>query len=439
MAVNRRQFLVGSLAAAAASAGLTACGGSSSGGSSGGSSSGGGANGPASLALAWWGNDVRNKNTSAAITAYTTAHPKVKVTPQPGEWASYWDKLATQTAGGTAPDIIQMDMAYISEYGHRGALLDLSKYGADTSKFATGTVASGKIDGTLYGMNAGINTLCLLANPAVFQKAGVAMPDDTTWTWDDLMSVGADVASKAGVPFGIASLFASSDFMQAWLRQRGKDLFDAKGLAFSAADVTAWLDMSVKYQKAGAVGTPALISEEATKTLDQSALATGKAALQVYWSNQVEAVNAAAGTDMKILRYPSTAGSAAKRKAWYKASMLWSVSAKTKYPEAAVAMINWWMNSPESANINLAERGIQPNAQIQTTIQPKLSPTQQAVAKFIADIKPELSTTPPALPPGGGTIGAVLLRHYTDVLFGKASTSAAASAFVDEVKSNLTT
>jgi multiple sugar transport system substrate-binding protein len=331
-----------------------------------------------------------------------------------------------------------MDMAYISEYGHRGALLDLSKHGADTSKFAAGTVASGKIDGSLYGVNAGVNTLCLLANPAVFQKAGVAIPDDTTWTWDDLMSTGAEVASKAGVPFGIASLFASSDFMQAWLRQGGKDLFDANGLAFKASDAADWLDMSAKFQKAGAVGSPAQISEEATKTLDQSALVVGHAAMQVYWSNQIEAVNTAAGTDMKILRYPSTAGSAAKRKAWYKASMLWSVSAKTKSPEAAVALINWWVNSPESANINLAERGIPANTAMQAAIQPKLSPTQQAVAKFIADIKPELATTPPALPPGGGTIGAVLLRHYTDVLFGRASTSAAASAFVDEVKSNLT-
>ena len=55
------------------------------------------------------------------------ANPGVKISGQPGEFNSYWDKLATQTAGGTAPDIIQMDMAYIAEYGTRGALLDLAK------------------------------------------------------------------------------------------------------------------------------------------------------------------------------------------------------------------------------------------------------------------------------------------------------------------------
>ena len=57
-----------------------------------------------------------------------------------------------------------MDMAYISEYGTRGALLDLSK-GADVSKFVEGTVDSGKIDGKLVGINAGINSSIIFANP----------------------------------------------------------------------------------------------------------------------------------------------------------------------------------------------------------------------------------------------------------------------------------
>src|SRR3982750_207207 len=183
MTLNRRQFLTGGLAVAATSAGLTACGGGSSGG--------GDANGSANLQFAWWGNDVRNKNTAAAIDAYTKAHPNVKISQQPGEFSTYWDKLATQTAGNKAPDIIQMDMAYIAEYGKRGALLDLSKHGADTSKFVEGSVDSGKIDGKLVGINAGINPPTILANPKIFEQAKVPMPDDTTWTWDQVKEVGA--------------------------------------------------------------------------------------------------------------------------------------------------------------------------------------------------------------------------------------------------------
>ena len=263
------------------------------------------------------------------------------------------------------------------------------------------------------------------------------LPDDTTWTWEQAREIGSEVASKAGVDFGAALLF-TGDMFQAFLRQNGKDLFTADGIGFEPADAAAWFDLMTSFQKAGAIGSPSQIIEESTKTLDQGALATGNAGMQIFWSNQVEAVNAASGKEMKILRFPSVAGRATERKAWYKASMLWSASARTKSPEAAVQLINWYVNSPQSADINLAERGIPANTEVLAEVTPKLSEAQQAVAKFISDIEPELAGTPVAPLPGGGTWGAVMLRHETDVMFGKSSTADAAQKFVDEVSSNLT-
>jgi multiple sugar transport system substrate-binding protein len=434
MAINRRQFLLaaGGLAAAATTGGLAAC----APGSVGGGGGGGGGNQGTALALAFWGNPTRNKNTQDEIDAYMKANPNVKITGQPGVFTTYWDKLATQTAGGTAPDIIQMDMAYIADYGTRGALLDLGK--VDVSKFVEGTVDSGKINGKLVGINAGINSACLFANPKVFEKAKVAMPDDKTWTWDQMSEVAAEVASKAGVPFGVASLVGNDPGFGSFVRQRGKELFTPDGLGFDVADAQAWFDLMVKFQKAKAIGTPEQNSEEAPKPLDQSAVVLGTAAMQCYNTNQLEAVNAAAGgAQMKMLRYPSLTGKATDRKSWYKASMLWSASAKTKNPDAAIAWINWFANSQEAADIDKAERGIPPNTELLAGVTPKLSPAQQVVAKFITDIKSEVAATPIAPPPGAGTYAAVLFRYGTDVLFGRASTADAAKKFVDEVKSNL--
>ena len=394
------------------------------------------------MALAWWGNPTRNKNTQAEIDAYLKAHPDVKITGQPGDFASYWDKLATQTAGGTAPDIIQMDMAYIAEYGHRGALLDVS--GVDTSKFVEGTVDSGKIDGKLVGINAGINSLVIMANPSIFEKAKIDIPDDETWTWDSMMEVAAEVAKKTSVPFGLSGLIGSDVGLGTWLRQNGKELFTADGLGFDVAEAQGWLDAMVKAQKDGALGSVQQISQEGSgssaKPLAQSAFVVGSAALYVSNSNQLEAVDAAAGgTQMKLLRLPSVTGKAAERKAWYKASMLWSVSARSRNPDAAIAWINWWSNTSDAAGIDKAERGIPCNSEMQTFVTPQLSAAQKTVAKFIADIKPELGTTPIAPPPGGGKLGDVLFRYATDVLFGKSSTADAAKGFVDEMKSDLQT
>jgi multiple sugar transport system substrate-binding protein len=429
MALNRRQFLTGGLAVAATSMGLTACGGGSGGG--------GGGEGSADLQFAWWGNPVRNKNTADAIAAYTQANPKVKVSQQPGEFSTYWDKLATQTAGNKAPDIIQMDMAYISEYGKRKALLDLEKYGLDTSKFIAGSVDSGKIDGKLVGVNAGINTPTILANPKVFEKAKVEMPDDTTWTWDQAKELCAEITAKAGGGIVGMGVFFNDAMISAWLRQNGKEIFTENGLGFEAGDVVPWFEMVAAYSQAKAIPSPSLYTEEVKKPLDQSALCVGKAAMQMQWSNQVEAASKAGGTEMTVLRFPSLGGKAAERKAWYKASMLWSASSRTKYPEEAVKLINWWVNSPECANINLAERGVPPNTEILAAIKSKLGPEQAKVAKFIEDIKPELADTPIAPPPGGGKINDTLVRYETDVLFGRSSPADAAAKFADEAKANL--
>jgi multiple sugar transport system substrate-binding protein len=263
------------------------------------------------------------------------------------------------------------------------------------------------------------------------------LPDDTTWTWDQARELAAELTAKAGNGIvGMSSPFNDA-MISAWLRQNGKALFTDAGLGFTVADVVPWFDMVAAYAHAKAIPSASQITEEAAKSLDQQGLATGKAAMAMFWSNQVEAVNKASGGEMKVLRYPSLTGKATDRKAWYKASMLWSASSRTKSPDAVVAMINWWVNSTECANINLAERGIPPNTEILAAITPKLSPAQTSVAKFIADIKPELSTTPIAPPPGGGKIGDTLSRAQADLMFGRSNSADAAKKFVDEATANL--
>ena len=139
-----------------------------------------------------------------------------------------------------------------------------------------------------------------------------------------------------------------------------------------------------------------------------------------------------------MLRGPSMTGKATDRKTWYKASMLWSASAKTKNPEAAIAWINWFANDQAAADIDKAERGIPPNAEILAAVTPKLSPEQQVVAKYITDIKTEVGEHPdrptpgrrhdrrsscPATGPMSSSGGRAQLRR--------------AKSFVDELKSNL--
>jgi multiple sugar transport system substrate-binding protein len=66
--------------------------------------------GPVTLRVSTWGNDSRLKLTQQAVDAFTAANPDIKVTVENNDWSAYWDKLATMTAGGNSPDVIQMGL-----------------------------------------------------------------------------------------------------------------------------------------------------------------------------------------------------------------------------------------------------------------------------------------------------------------------------------------
>ncbi|SDT24666.1 ABC transporter substrate-binding protein [Microlunatus soli] len=429
MTVNRRQFLGGAaVAATATTLGLSACSGGDSGSS----------DGSASISLGWWGNDVRNKQTNEAIAAYQKTNPKVSIKAQPGEWSSYWDKLSTQTAGKNAPDMIQMDMAYISEYADNGVLLDLKKYGVDTSKFTEGTAAPGILDDKLVGVNAGVNSLTLLANPDVFKKAGVDLPDDMTWTWDDYIEIAAELQAKGPKgTTGTASSFGSDNLLQIWLRQNGADTFSANGLGFTADQLGEYLNLMVKFKTKKAIPNASAINEEVGKSLDQTAFAKGTQGFCLFWSNQLAAINEASGTSMKMLRPPTVAGDAKQRNAWYKASMLWSGYAGSKDPEAVGKLINWWVNDKACADICLDERGVPANGDMVTEVTPKLTASGKTSVKYLDDIKPELGKNPVAPPPGGSEMGDILMRHTNDILFGKDQVPSAAKKIIDELNTAL--
>lgn len=395
--------------------------------------------GQTTIRFAWWGNDTRNRMTNEVIAAFEKANPDIKVSGEPGEWSGYWDKLATQVAANDAPDVIQMDDKYIAEYGKRGALLDLESVNVPTSDFISGTVDIGRVDGKLYGVNAGLNTPVLLANPEVLKQAGVEVPDDKTWTWDDLAEIAKKVSdgTPAGT-FGTQNLAYVEPTLRAYLRQAGKDQFNAEGqMGWEPADLAPFFDWGMGLQKSGAAPSAAETSEDMGKALDQTLAATNKLGFFMYWSNQVTALEKATGQDLAVLRVPSKAGKADEAGLWYKASMLWSASSRTQNKEAVAKFIDFLANSPEAGKIMMTERGVSASSKVRSAIEPDLTDVDKKVVGFLNDIEPELGPTPPYIPAGGGNFGTVQQRMVQDLIFDRRDAMAAAQGLYDEVKSNL--
>ncbi|MDN5569697.1 MAG: extracellular solute-binding protein [Propionibacteriaceae bacterium] len=429
--MDRRTFL-GLGAGAGAALWLTGCG-------QGGASPTSGDAESASLRFCWWGNDTRNQLTNQAIEAYRSAHSGVTIAPEPGEWSGYWDKLATQFAASDAPDIIQMDEKYLAEYGQRGGLLDLEAAGVDVSGFAAGTADTGRLSNGLLGINAGVNAPVLVANPQLFEQAGVELPDDTTWTWPQFMELSAELTSKLGQPnlYGAGNLFSQDGLFKAYVRQRGGQQWTPDGtMGWEPAMLEDFWQMLMDMQAAGSIQSPAELAEEDAKPMDQTAIATGRVAMTYLWSNQIKALDNASGVDMALLRPPSVDGSV-DGWLWYKASMYWSASSRTENPAAAAAFVDWLANSPDCAKILTAERGLPPNLACREAIAADLPASDKKVAAFLDSIESEVVDAGGITPVGGSTFQQILLRKSQDVLFDRASIADAVASLRTEVESGL--
>jgi multiple sugar transport system substrate-binding protein len=176
-------------AAPAAALLLTACGGGS-----------GDDDGVVELRYAFWGSDERAQMTQDMIDTFEAENPGIRVEIDYADFGAYFDRLATSVASGDAPDIMTMGGAYHSEYAGRGALLDLAQVGdvIRTDEIPDDLLAHGTFDEALYAIPTGVVGYAMVANPAVFDQAGLELPDDTAWTWDDFAGLCTEIGTALG-------------------------------------------------------------------------------------------------------------------------------------------------------------------------------------------------------------------------------------------------
>lgn len=182
---RRHWGVVGALSAALT---MAACGGDES----------AEAGGDVELRFAWWGNEERAEITQQAIDAFEEKNPHITVHGESIDFDAYFDRLATEVAAGSAPDVITLGGAYPREYGDRGALLDLSEVEEhlSTENIDDAALSNGFFSGVQYSIPTGVNTYSVVVNPEVFDAAGVALPDDTSWTWDDFVDIAQEISDN---------------------------------------------------------------------------------------------------------------------------------------------------------------------------------------------------------------------------------------------------
>jgi len=417
--IDRRQFLMGTSALAmAGAAGVMPAWAQAS-----------------NLRLTFWGGQARADRTYAVTDLYKAA----KGTDIEGEflaWNDYWPKLATQTAGGNAPDIIQMDYRYIVEYAKRNAIAPLDEFVGgvlDLSNFDADQLEGGKVDGKLYGISLGANSVATLINTAAFEEAGVTAPTNA-WSYEDIMTSGEAFAA-ANIRGGMKMMTDSSGtepMLDNWLRQKGLALYTADGkLGFGADEMVEWFTMWNKFRDAGVIVSA---EDQALDTgpLETTMLITGKAAMMPSNSNQLVGYQALLQDKLDMVGYPRLAPGVGGGH-YRKPSMFFSVAGSSANKEAAADFLNFFISDPEAVKALGVERGIPCVTAAREVVAPTLDEGSQIALNFVANLGDLLGPLPPPPPAAAGEIDISLLRTLSqEVGFGARSPEDAGPYFVTE-------
>ena len=158
---------------------LSACGGKT--GTTGG--------GLVTITFSAWGAPEELAVWNQIVADFEAANTNIKVNVEVSDWGAYWDKLKTQLAANTPPDIFAMDAPLFLDYQSRGVLLNLQSYidqNPDMLKDVyPQTLSAYQTSDGYYGLPRDFQTIVLFYNKDMFDAAGMAYPT-ADWTWEDL-------------------------------------------------------------------------------------------------------------------------------------------------------------------------------------------------------------------------------------------------------------
>ncbi|GAB3172866.1 extracellular solute-binding protein [Myceligenerans halotolerans] len=370
------------------------------------------------LSLAWWGDDDRANKYEEAVALFEEEHPNIEVDTNWISWDDYWPARNTEAASGSLPDVMQMDLSYLRQYGGTGQLADLSEAigtNLDVSGFDEQLLAAGAIDGVQYGIPTSTNTLALFYNADVLDEVGIEPPAEG-YTWDDYAAFAEEV-SQAGAGadpaiYGTGDYTTTFWFFCQWLIQQGTDPFTADGeLAFTEAQMAEFLGLGSAARDAG-VFYPI---EQAKQIEPLGGFTVSESASEMSWDNFLAGYVAETEQDIQMLPMPS--GDNGPQMFW-KPSMLLSASANTEHPAATAALVDFLVNAPEVGTIFGTSKGNPAVAAQRDAMEVEAGSIDEQVVGFEESVA-DLVTEPAPVPVEGfGAIEAEYKRLGEELQYG---------------------
>ena len=407
---------------------------------SGGESTTGAADTPVTLKFSWWGNQNRHDYTQKILDKYTELHPNVTFEAMPSGWDGYFDKLSTQAASGSMPDIVQMDYLYITTYAKNNSLADMQPYidngTIDVSGISEAVLNTGRIDDKLAGIVGSTGTLAVGYNPQVFEEAGLEEPNQSgDWTWDDFVATAKKVKETTG-KLGVTSTGVVDDtnLFNYWVRQHGEQLFsdDKRSLGYKDDQILVdYLNLWKDLMDTGAAANPDEYAQIQTLGQEAGPVVTGEAAMINENNNYASKLSSRNG-NLQITTPP--VNSINPKAMWNKPGYFLCISETSKVKNEAAAFISWFLNSEEANDIMMAERGVPSPANVREFLinSGKMDQKQNEMFEYADTVLSFSSEAPAPDPIGIAEVGESFKNSAYKAFYGQISTEEAAANFRKE-------
>lgn len=162
---------------------------------------------PVEIRLASYGlGDAWNSNLEKTIDGFRAEHPKITVNVEFRPIDAYWDKLQTEFAAGTAPDITINQMDWVIPGAARGMFLDLMPFieqdQVDLDAYFYDMKPEWGWQGGLYGGLLYAGGQVLYVNKDLLAEAGLDFPS-ADWTWNDLLDYATQLTDPEKGQWGL--------------------------------------------------------------------------------------------------------------------------------------------------------------------------------------------------------------------------------------------
>ncbi|MFD2795003.1 ABC transporter substrate-binding protein [Promicromonospora vindobonensis] len=384
------------------------------------------------LGLTWYGGDPVHEAMQSLIKVYGQKYPDIDVTAQYSAFADYWDKLATQTAGRSAPDIMRMSMSYLADYADRGALHDLTGLVGSTisiDDMASDVADSARLDGKYYGISQSS-----IANAAFVDReliARLGAPDvDESWTWDEFGEWAKGVGSSSDDVYGSMDQAGSFQLFESYVREFGTELFtdDGTALAFDQEVLEEWWAYWDDL-RAGRGAPPASVSAEVAG-FDTWPIAKGITPVGFGWVQQIAFVQPFVDRPLDILMPPTTGTGTSGL--FVKCLDFWSVASTSPQPDEAAKIIDFLVNDDEAITALGVVLGVPPSQRAIDLLSLDPSTAEGKAVAYVGRVAAEVPAAPPAWPVGYNQLLTLFTKLGQDIGFGETSVQAATSDFFDQ-------